>query len=228
MFVLGMEVSYSLAPKVLPRVHAAVLRECNRRTMLVHARENIPRHFDADASRRYGYGDRRSTINLAWLYRSDPATWTRVPKIQRKGFNRETGEWALGKLQNRAYYDNVKSTLGLGPLQWSGLLKKTALNPINRTIRATQNRSTLRIRTPVYATSRIRQMDGQPMTQMQKESLRRSAELQAITQGELRGLRASFKREYLAIMRDPANPKHTFLAGQATILRERKRFGKGT
>lgn len=217
MFVLGIEVNYSLAPRVLPRVHSAVLRECNRRAMVLHAKQDLPRHFEDGAGTRYGYEQRRSTLNLAWLYRTDRASYDRVNKLKRRG-----------KTINRGFYAQVKAVLGLKPLEWSGQLRRQVLAPINQVIRATPSRSTLRIKTPVYATSRIRLADGGLATQMQSEALRRSAELQAITPGELRAIRADFKRNYLEVMRDPTNPRHTFLAGHGVILRRRARFGKGS
>lgn len=208
--VLGAQVSYSMAPKVKPRVHAAVMKECNRRVMLEHARLNVPRHFEPDAAKRYGYGDRLSTVNLAFLYRTNRSAYDRVPKITKRLKDSKTGEWGLTEIA-RAMYRDVKDVLNYSPLVWSGALRKQVTNPANQVVRGTQYGSSLTIKTPVYATSRIKLKSGKRATQMQKEALRRAAELQAITEGEQRTLRAIFRREYLKIMSNPNDPAHTFL-----------------
>jgi len=229
MFVLGVEVTYSLAPRVLPRVHAAVVRECNRRAMQHHAAVDLPRHFETGAGTRYGYAQRRSTINLAWLYRTDRAAWERVPKIQATRLSADKKRWEkTGKLLNKARYRDVKAVLGMQPLVWSGQFRSMVLNPSNQKITATQNRSRLMLKTPPWVSSRIRRDKGEPAKQMQLEALERHAEMQAITPGELRSIRAGFKRDYLEIMNDPTNPRHAFLGGfGGNVLRQRKRFGKG-
>lgn len=228
MFALGVEVTYSLAPRVLSRVHAAVVRECNRRAMQQHAQDHIKLHFEPDAGTRYRYEQRRSTINLAFLWRTDRAAWQRVPKLQRMQRGKD-GRWErTGSTINMARYRDVKIALGYGQLVWSGALKRSVLNPAMQKITATQHRSTLYLKTPPWVTSRIRRDKGEPAKQMQLEALQRHAELQAITPGELRSIRAGFKRNYLDIMSDPANPRHAFLSGfGGNVVRQRKRFGKG-
>lgn len=230
MLALGIEVTYSLAPKVLPRVHAAVVAECNRRAMRQHAAEHLQQHFEAGAGSRYGYNQRRSTINLAFLYRTNRAAWDRVPKIQSTRFNRGNRKWELtGKLLNRARYRDVKTVLGLHPLEWSGGLRRAVLDPANQKITATQHRSRMRLKTPPMVASRVKDSKGRTGGQMQREALQRHAEIQAITAGEMRSLRAGWKKNYLDVMRDPASPRHTFLAKHGVnILRQRKRFGKGS
>ncbi len=211
MFVLGAEVSYSMAPKVKPRVHSAVMRECNRRVMQEHARLHMPKHFEPGADKRYGYGIRWSNLNLAFLYSNNRSAYDRVPKITRYQQDHKTKVWS-GQETPRAMYQDVKDVLGYAPLVWSGALKQQVTNPANQVVRGTQYGSSLTIKTPVYATSRIRLRNGKRATQMQREALRRAAELQAITEGEQRTLRAIFRREYLKIMSNPNDPAHTFLS----------------
>lgn len=208
--VLGATVDYSMAPKVKPRVHAAVLKECNKRVMQEHARLHIPRHFEAGADKRYGYRSRLSTVGLAFIYRNNRAAYDRIPKISKNRLDSKTGNVSLFQTA-KAMYQDVKNVLGYGPLVWSGALKQQVTNPANQVVRGTQYGSSLTIKTPVYATSRIKLKSGKRATQMQKEALRRAAELQAITEGEQRTLRAIFRREYLKIMSNPNDPAHTFL-----------------
>ncbi len=228
MIEIGVGITTRGIAKVLPRVHRKIMRECNRRTMAHRFTEMLPRHFAPGAGFIYRYEARTSSINLAWLYRSDRAAWERVPKIQSRKLDRKTGKWSPGKITNRGRYQNVKNVLGLEPLVWTGLLRKSVLDRANLAqIRATPSRATLAIRKPSYATSSIKDLGYR--LQKQGQALQRNSEIEAINKGEVEDLKRFFASEYRGILRNPMDPAHSFLSEEQAagrVLRTRKRFGR--
>lgn len=218
MIQIGVGITTRGAAKVLPRVHKKIIRECNRRTMAYRVEKLLPQHFAPDAAEKYHYEQRQSTINLGWLFRTNRALWEKVPKLKGRG----------GKVLNRAHYRDVKSILGLEPLVWTGSLRKAVLNPTNVTnIRATPSRATLVIKKTGYATSSLRPREGLvKYAQKQAQALQRSSEVEAITPGERRHLRAYFAQQYREILRNPMDPAHSFLSQEQAagrVLRSRQR-----
>jgi hypothetical protein len=188
-------------PNLMVRSHNAASNNANRVAMTYHAQKHIPEHFKAGAGRKYGYRRRTSSINLGFLARSNPGAYSRVKRLASKGGDRF---FVLGA------YKDVKSVLGRPPVVWSGETREMATNASNQKVTATATRGRLRIRTPSYIASRLKRGKTGKARQSQREALKRAAELEAMTAGEIRKLRKVFGDEYVAIQK-PNHPLHAKL-----------------
>jgi len=186
--------------KLLPRSHKAVSRACNAYVMRVHADKHLDEHFKRGAGRKYGYSQRRSSVTLSFLRQANPAAYATIKRLSFRG-----------KTTNRGLYKDVKAALGLGPLEFTGRTREMVLNKFNQNITSTPKRGRLEVKTPAYVTSRIR-IRGQAIRQKQMQALQRKAELEAITEGELRSLRKAWRGEYLNIQNNPSHPEHKHVA----------------
>lgn len=188
-------------PNLMVRSHNAASNNANRVAMTYHAEKHIPEHFKAGAGRKYGYRRRTSSINLGFLARQNRAAYDRVTKLAAKNGDR---------FFRRGAYKDVKAILGRAPLVWSGETREMALNENNQKVTATATRGRLRIRTPSYIASRLKRGKTGKARQSQREALKRAAELEAMTAGEIRKLRKVFGDEYVAIQK-PNHPLHAKL-----------------
>lgn len=185
-------------PRLLPRSHKRVTRYVNRFVMDHHWRENLPDHFEPGAGRKYGYARRTSVISLRFLRRTNRGAYDRIRKLKGKD----------GKPTSRGFYKDVKKALDLNPLEFSGDTRRMVTNVTNRKITSTANRGRLTVRTPNYVASRLKSGKGGRARQMQREALKRAAELEAMTPREIITLRKVFGDEYAEVQRNPSHPQH--------------------
>lgn len=200
-------------PNLLPRVHNRIVRHCNRVVMEYHAENHLEEHFKPGAGRKYGYSQRRSVISLKFLARENPSAFQSVRKL--KGPN--------GKPTSRGFYKDVKAALGLDPLVFTGRTRSMVTSKNNWKITSTPKRGKLVVRTPNYVASRLRSGKQGRARQMQREALKRSAELEVMTVGEIQKLQRVFRDEYLAVQR-PDHPMHAKL--KITFRQRSRRRGK--
>ena len=184
-------------PDLLPRVHNRIVRHCNRVVMEYHAENHLEDHFKAGAGRKYGYSPRRSVISLKFLYRENRSAYDKVTKLKGKD----------GKPSSRGFYKDVKAALGLDPLVFTGRTRSMVTSKNNWTITSTPKRGKLVVRTPNYVASRLKAGKQGRARQMQREALKRAAELEVMTVGEIQKLQRVFRDEYLAVQR-PEHPEH--------------------
>jgi hypothetical protein len=189
-------------PKLLTRSHNKASNNANRVAMQYHADKHIPEHFKPGAGKKYGYSQRRAVISLGWLARQNRSAYDRVKKLKNADGSR---------FLQQGFYKDVKSILGRPPLVWSGETQRMVTSSSNQKVTATATRGRLKIRTPSYVASRIdkRNKSGKAR-QMQRQALIRTAELEAITAGEIRKLRKVYGDEYVAVQK-PTHPKFASL-----------------
>jgi hypothetical protein len=187
-------------PDLLPRVHKRIVRHCNQVVMEYHAENHLEEHFKPGAGRKYGYAQRRSVISLKFLYRENRAAYDKITKLKGKD----------GKPTSRGFYKDVKAALGLDPLVFTGRTREMVTSRRNWKITATPARGKLVVRTPNYVASRLKSGKQGRARQMQREALKRAAELEVMTVGEIQKLQRVFRDEYLAVQR-PDHPMHAKL-----------------
>lgn len=204
--------------RLLKRSFNQVSREASRKALEHHAEVNIPRHFEANAPRRYGYSRRTSFVSISAL--NLPESTKASLRIKYRG--------------SRIPYTHAKKRLGLSPMKWSGETQRMTSNPFFRKITYTSTKGgKLTIRMPAYITSRIRvrrisfldQVKGktyQP-TQQQEEAIRRASEMEAITPKEVSDLQQIWRREFLAINNNPSHPKHHLVKLRQRAAHRRRR-----
>lgn len=199
----------NFSDRLLPRSHKAVARATNRHIMWFHHREHMPKHFERGAGTRYGYARRTSTVSAR---RIDAAIKKQLTILK------------AGRNKGRVFYKDLKAALGLAPLVFTGETRSMVLAPALTQVRATSNRGRLVMKSPEYVASRFRKANpNQRVKQAQQEALKRSAELEAITSGEISALLAEFRREYVDIMQNAANPNH-----HLAVFRQRRRRQRGS
>lgn len=194
----------NFSDRLLPRSHKAVANATNRVVMWFHHREHMPKHFEQGAGARYGYARRTSTVSAR---RIDAAIKKQLTILK------------SGSAAGRVFYKDLKAALGLNPLVFTGETRSMVLSTAMTQVRATSNRGRLIMKSPPYVASRFKKQNpNQRVKQAQQEALKRSAELEAITSGEVAALLAEYRREYVDVMQNPANPNH-----HLAVFRQRRR-----
>ncbi len=196
--------------KLLDRSHAKVSRASSHKAMEYHWEFHLPEHFEEGAAKKYGYHRRTSSIHV----RSD--------------FQLQHGLATQGRERAHVAYATFKKIVGLEPMVWSGETRGMVTSVYFRKITTHKERGgKLEVKTPSYITSRLNpRPSGDPVwsrgRQMQLEALKRAAELEAMTQGEIDKLQKVWRAEYLEITQNPSHPLHKEIVHFRRRARRRK------
>jgi len=194
--------------KLLPRSHAKVSRAASFAAMNYHWQHHLPRHFENDAPKRYGYHRRTSSLNVSQAF------------LKRNGL--------ADTRRGRVAYETFKRLQNLKPLTWSGQTRGMVTNPFFRKITTHKERGgKLEVKTPAYVSSRLKpRPSGESVwsrgRQMAVEALKRAAEMEAMTAKEIDTLQKVWRAEYIDITKNPAHPLHKEIVQFRRRARRRK------